>query len=406
MSVRSSPSHSRSNWSATMNRRKLIAFCLLGFSRPMYGAVKSRARGVLIANGVFGLLSPDGWVVGRLWRRLIQSEGSGLVMVQDGETGKFGFIDGDGANRVPFEWDDAGWFNDGFAPVCKTGKWGLINQDGNKTAQFRWDDALSLSNGLCPVRRGGKWGYINSRGDVVIEPAWDEAKIFPTPDGLARVRSGDKWGYIDQEGRTVITPAYEHTRPFYGAATFVMAKGNGRWRCIDRGGKTLSETSWSHCLGFPFIGRQRLAAVQDAQGKMGCIDESGTYVIPPIFEWIGEFHRSHATGKKEGSLRVINEEGEDVVVGNWDNISEPSFGFAATEKGGLQGYVELATGREIKPQWERVDSFGVDFGVAYHKRRIALISQNGEVAGRWFDQPINSNWQTKAQDAYPAQKMR
>lgn len=390
-----------------MNRRQFTSFCLL--CTPVAGfaaANQARARGVRIIHGVVGLLRPEGWVAGRLWRKLMQSEGHDLVMVEEAETGKHGFIDIEGKVRIPFEWEDAGWFSDGLAPVCKAGKWGLLDPSGDLKTPLKWDQALTLNNGLCPVQQGGKWGYINSQGDVVIEPAWDEAKIFPTPNGLARVRSGEKWGFIDQTGKEVIPPAYEQTRPFYGAATFVKTKGETRWRCIDRTGKLLSKESWSFCWGFPFVRQQRLAAVELEKGKMACIDETGAYALPPVFEWIGEFDQGRAIAKKEGKLRIIDDKGADVILGDWDNLRESEHGFAISEKDGLEGYVEMATGREIKPQWERVDSFGLDYGVAYHQNRIALISKDGEVAGRWFDRPINTNWRTKAEDAYPALKRR
>jgi hypothetical protein len=70
------------------------------------------------------------------------------------------------------------------------------------TPQF--ERAGNFSEGLAPVRVGGKFGYADPAGKLVVIPQFDGAEeCF---DGLARVAVGRKHGYIDQTGKYIWAP--------------------------------------------------------------------------------------------------------------------------------------------------------------------------------------------------------
>lgn len=123
---------------------------------------------------------------------------------------KYGYIDRTGQLAVQPQFDDAGEFAEGLAPVMTGRAWGYIDQTGAFTAHPQFDEARQYSEGLAAVRVGDRFGYIGREGAYVIPPQFEAATQYH--EGLAAVRIGEKWGIINAHGKQVvgelkITPA-------------------------------------------------------------------------------------------------------------------------------------------------------------------------------------------------------
>lgn len=101
----------------------------------------------------------------------------GLARVVDG--GKTGFIDGSGKIVVAPQFDAAGSFCDGLAPVCMGCK--------------------EIRKGEHTEVVGGQWGFVDRTGAVVIPIAYDTADGFI--EGTARVGKGGRAFRIDRKGK-------------------------------------------------------------------------------------------------------------------------------------------------------------------------------------------------------------
>lgn len=120
----------------------------------------------------------------------------------------------------------AGAFKNGLAPVSvSTSKTNYvfyyIDKTGKKMFGSDYEIAGEFSEGLAPVEIGQKWGYIGVDGRIVIKPQfggpdrgqagiWETSKMV-LQDGLAPVRLGDKMGYINTAGKLVISLLYPYT---------------------------------------------------------------------------------------------------------------------------------------------------------------------------------------------------
>ena len=82
---------------------------------------------------------------------------------------KWGYVDGNGNIVIPFIYDYADDFYDGFAAVRIDYKWGFINQDGETVIPFDYTGAWSFINGLAPVHKDNLWGFINKNNELVID---------------------------------------------------------------------------------------------------------------------------------------------------------------------------------------------------------------------------------------------
>lgn len=83
-----------------------------------------------------------------------------LVPVRNEENGLMGFTSGSGRSLAPI-YEEAGWFEEGVAPVKLNGKWGLIDTLGRPVAEMKYDLISNRTNGRAV-------GYMNDGAQVCI----------------------------------------------------------------------------------------------------------------------------------------------------------------------------------------------------------------------------------------------
>ena len=72
-------------------------------------------------------------------------------------------------------------------PVVVNGRWGFVNKSGETVINPQFDHAGGFVEGLAPVRMG-RWGYVDASGQMQINPQFDKADVFS--EGLAAVKFG------------------------------------------------------------------------------------------------------------------------------------------------------------------------------------------------------------------------
>lgn len=77
------------------------------------------------------------------------------------------------------------------AAVKQNGKWGFIDENGKEVLPYEWENAKSFSCGVAAVQRDGLWGFIDFNGELIINPQFVDVKSFV--DGVASVYDGFKW---------------------------------------------------------------------------------------------------------------------------------------------------------------------------------------------------------------------
>jgi hypothetical protein len=138
-------------------------------------------------------------------------EYEGLIGVK--RDSKWGYIDATGATKIPFKYDQAGYFHEGLAPVIVNGKCGFINKGGTVVIPYKYDYATSFTDGLAYVELGGKVGFINKSGVAVVPIKYDKqtdeaykrcyhcgGALYSFKDGKAAVLLDGKCGVVDAKG--------------------------------------------------------------------------------------------------------------------------------------------------------------------------------------------------------------
>jgi predicted DNA-binding WGR domain protein len=128
------------------------------------------------------------------------------------------------------QFEKAGSFNGGLAPVQIAGKWGFINKTGKIIIETSFEDAGDFSENAAAVKINKKWGFIDKRGGIIIPPQFAEVSRFS--QGLARARTGNKWGFINKSGSYEIDPQFDNAADFSEGYAAVTQKG--LWGYVDK----------------------------------------------------------------------------------------------------------------------------------------------------------------------------
>ncbi len=191
---------------------------------------------------------------------------SPLAPIKADEQERYGFIDCDGKLVIEAQFEDAGRFSQGFAPVFFEGAWFFIDERGANAFSRTFSEIRGFKEGLAAVKEDNLWGYIDTTGKMVIESRFEEAYDFS--EGLACVQTGKKengsakYGYIDSTGKFAIAPFLE----FYDNQYF-------SW-----------PTQFSEGLASGWLKKE------DGQAMVGYFDQTGKTIIAPSFIEAGRFN--------------------------------------------------------------------------------------------------------------------
>jgi len=219
-------------------------------------------EGTYFSNGLMSMQDPNGkWgFVDKNFQFVIQpkfswanefAEGRAEVTLND----KSGFIDTSGKIVVPLKYDMAWGFQNGLALVRRDieagtmmtmeGKqpryryqYGFIDHDGNEVIPLQFEEATYFSEGYALVVPSNfeRYAVIDKQGRFVHEPEFEEVSEFH--EGLAKACVKQKCGFIDTSGTWVIRPAFSSTRDFWHGLAAV-AWQDGDYGYINKSGKII-----------------------------------------------------------------------------------------------------------------------------------------------------------------------
>jgi hypothetical protein len=245
-------------------------------------------------TGRYGLIDRHGTdVVPGIYEVLYPWQ-EGLALAAAGTGARaFGFLDARGSVAIPFQFSNAGHFNEGFARVERMGRLGLLDRNGTvafgsaspvgSEALYRACARLicTVSEGLVLDVKGGKCGYRDTSGAVVIDYAYDDALSFS--EGRAGVKVGRKWGFVDRAGRQAVVPQFEEVGSFHEGLAQVKVKlrtgGKSVVRCgfVDPQGRMIIEPRFTKPDERELAFRHGLAAVI-LDKRRAYVDRKGSVV--------------------------------------------------------------------------------------------------------------------------------
>jgi hypothetical protein len=293
------------------------------------------------------------------------------------DKGKEGYIDRAGRLVIPFQYDYANNFHEGYA-VATVGKArGLIDKRGRWFVEpGRYDALDGFREGRCAFKEQNRWGFLDAEGRVVIRPIYKEVAGFceglswvkeesgatvyidrngrvciRLPDaewkgcnfqeGLARVTRylpveeggpldwlriprANLYGYIAKDGRMAIEPRFGTAGDFSeGLAPVTMSKDSP----VVSGGELIY--CWSFDPDFP-----------EPPPAWGFINKKGEVVIPMVYEKALHFREGLAPVKQGGKWGYIDRQGRMVIGAGFVWAEEFKDGIAEVVIGEKTTYID------------------------------------------------------------------
>lgn len=142
-------------------------------------------------------------------------QNSFVFPAKDNSTGKYGFIDFDGEQVVPFRFEDARAFTDGKGYVMENGKYGIVDSKGNYIVASKWQKIQpAIVPGMDYVWVVNpdldKWQCVQiSKDAVCFKDAFDAAAPFDEK-GRAIVSNNDIYGAVATDGGVVLPQRFDN----------------------------------------------------------------------------------------------------------------------------------------------------------------------------------------------------
>lgn len=133
---------------------------------------------------------------------------NGLARVRVGGpvSGNYGYISRNGEIVIEPQFEEAGDFSGGLAPVQKrfSSDFGYINAEGEWVLKPRFEEAGEFSAGLAPAATNAfSWTFINKNGQATLDHPFEQ-DIHAISGGLAAVEDHNGWYYITPDGDKAI----------------------------------------------------------------------------------------------------------------------------------------------------------------------------------------------------------
>jgi hypothetical protein len=280
-----------------------------------------------------------------------------------------------------------GEYSDGLIrfDLCHSNIHDYLTPTGVRVVTVNAAEASDFAEGLAAVqnKEGGNWGYIDKAGHVVIAPKYEEAGKFS--EGVAAVKIANAWQYIDAEGKVVLKPHRDvrmvfHAYAFSSGAALILlfdpATGAYEKGLIDHSGTWLI-TPTERLTGELNNGLAPLW--DDSSEKMGFIDSSGEFVIPPQFTGNAElpFQEGFAAvwvGRETNTkVGFIDKQGRWAIPASYEDAYHFCGGLAAVKLNGLWGFVDYEGEFVIQPKFLYAESF--EDGIA----EVYATDENGNL---------------------------
>lgn len=241
---------------------------------------------------------------------------------KQGDNGKYGFVNKEGEERIPFVYDEVEPFYQAastvwdyvsddyyFVPASKSvyvsakknGKWGIIDKANNTHIPFEYDSPLDyVGNALFRTSKNGKKGYIDEQNNIVVPFEYDMIEDFFS---YLKVSKNGKYGLIAREGYKVALP-FEFDKIESANKYYAAVRKGAKWGIV--------KVNVNSEVVIPFeydelsLFSEGLARVKK-NGKWGFVDSNNKTVIPFEYEEAGIFREDGtASVKKQGRWGTID----------------------------------------------------------------------------------------------------
>lgn len=285
----------------------------------------------------------------------------------------------------------------------KDGKWGLMsgeysdmeivleNEFDSVMCDYEFKDHFIIIN-------QGKLGLADTNGKVVIQPQFQAIQAME--DGSFAYKKNDKWGFMGRTGTIHCSPRYDGI--YENEKNWCLVGKDGGFGFCKTSGLEIAAPIyqapyWDNYFewgGLLYSGRIAMSKRDENDDcKMGVIDSTGKVLLPFEYECLDELAYdlgSCLIAVKNGKDVIINEDGKEVYLGDYDEIER---------SGNWKEYFFLIKGEKVglvspkgkllsKPKYDRIEFLwwgreredATLFFLVEQNLKFGLLDSNGAIA--------------------------
>ena len=200
------------------------------------------------------------------------------------------------------------------------GKYGLVNKDGVEKIPFEYDESLNFSGGSFSIgKKNNRFGIIDINNKAFIPLQYNSISQLDLDDqNLFIVSNKNEDKVVDLKGNIIIS-GYESIQPIFIQATKFIVQKNKKFGIIDINKKIILPLEYDEISNWTEY-RPSHSKFIVKNGKTGLIDdETFKITVPPIYDQF-LYLNGLIFAKKQNKAGIINEDGAVICEFVYDEI--------------------------------------------------------------------------------------
>lgn len=229
-------------------------------------------------------------------------------------------------------------------------KWGFINTQGVEIIPFEYDYVTNFKNGVSFVRKEGSWGAIDTAGIIIIPIKYSYIDYSTWNRDVIKVfNDSENWGILSEKGELLTKPQYQIIKGSYHGQ-YLVGNSKRKLKYINKEGG----------VSFPSIKSASYGVFKDGVAKVGVrrkwgvIDSTGEILIEPIYRTIGDYNAICFSAKLKSSWQIYNYKSEELLSFNPRRLSYLGEDFFIGSKKYKIGVFTLEGQRIISPRFSHI----------------------------------------------------
>ena len=214
---------------------------------------------------------------------------------------------------------------------------------------------LWYEDNVLKVQKDGKWGTINFEGDAVLNTEYDSIEAIPGVENALLIEKDGKYGVADDEGRIILDTNYTEITNLgeTNRDGYIVKDDTGLYGIVDSSKKVILQNQYQEIE--KVYGNDLYVVTQDGSQKV--INSNGEDVLTQGFEQVSAILKTKDQGViyiSNGKYGVMNLAGEVLIEAQYDNLVEVKANVFIATKGGTQGIVDIDNNEKVPFNYQSI----------------------------------------------------
>lgn len=222
-------------------------------------------------------------------------------------------------------------------------------------SNYDTNNNLWYENNVLKVQKDGKWGTINFEGDTVLNTEYDSIEVIPGVENALLLEKDGKYGVADREGRIILDTNYAEITNLgkTNRDGYIVKDDTGLYGIVDSSKKVILQNQYQEIE--KVYGNDLYVVTQDGSQKV--INSNGEDVLTQGFEQISAILKTKDQGViyiSNGQYGIMNLAGEVLIEAQYDNLVEAKANTFIATKGETQGIVDIDNNEKVPFNYQSI----------------------------------------------------